>query len=141
MPKKIAHSTLYQLIEAGHMARTALLQPLQAFGLNPGDDAVILAMKNKQITTDHQLCDLVGLTPRGLQPRLDRLQALSFIQRVSHGKHFSPATKLTKSGRKIRKKLIAHWGELENSLMDDLSHKDKKQLRHIMRRFTDLLSL
>ena len=141
MHKKIARSTLYQLIEAGQMARTVLLRPLQEYGLHPGDDAIILALKNKKMVPDHILCDLMGLTPRSLQPRIDRLQALSFVQRVAHGAQFVPATQLTKPGRVVRKKLIAHWRELEDALMDDLSHKEKKKLRQSMHHFCDLLAL
>lgn len=141
MHKKVSNSTLYQLIEAGHLARLVLLRPLREYRLQPGDDAILLALKNKKSTSDADLSDLTGLGPLLLQKRLDRLLALSLIQRTSFGEHFTPASKLTKSGRRIRKKLITQWRELEDALMHKLSHKEKKQLRHNMRHFADLLSL
>ncbi len=141
MHKKVSSSTLYQLIEAGHLARLVLLHPLQEYHLQPGDDAILLALKNKKSTSDADLCDLTGLKPIPLQKRLDRMLALSLVQRTSFGEHFTPATKLTKSGRQVRKKLIAQWRELEDALMHKLSHKEKKQLRHNMRNFADMLSL
>ncbi len=141
MHKKVFHSTLYHLIEAGQLARLTLLRPLTEYGLHAGDDALILAMKKHKKISDNQICHMTGLTPETLQPRLDRLIALGMIERKTLGTELTPGSKMTKKGLSIRKKLIIHWRELEDALMHDLSHKSKNQLRHTLKRFADLLSL
>lgn len=141
MHKKIFHSTLYHLIEAGQLARLALLRPLTEYGLHGGDDALILAMKKHKKISDNQICHMTGLTPQTLQPRLDRLIALGIVERKTLGTELTPGSKMTKKGRVIRKKLIAHWRELEDALMHDLPQENKTQLRHTIKRFADLLSL
>ena len=141
MHKKISNSTLFQLIEAGHMARQVLLRPLNKFRLQPGDDAILLGSKKKKLTTDVQLGQLTGLASHSLQIRIDRLVDLSLIHRASFEESMEPATRLSKAGRAVRKQLIAHWVELDEALMNDLSKMEKKQLRQTMKRFTRLLSL
>lgn len=141
MHKEVFHSTLYHLIEAGQLARLVLLRPLITYGLNPGDDAIILAMKKHKKTSDNQICHMTGLTPDTLQPRLDRLIALGMIVRKTLGTELAPGSQMTKKGRIARKQIIAHWHKLEEALMHELSPLNKKQLRETMKRFADLLSI
>ncbi len=141
MHKHVFRSTLYHLIEAGQLARLVLLRPLQELGLHAGDDAILLALRKKKGMSDEQLCSLTGLTPATLQPRIDRLLALSLVRRITIGNDLLPGTRLTKKGRKVRKTLLAHWQELEDALMHQLSHAQKNELRDNMKRFADLLSL
>lgn len=141
MHKKISHSTLFQLIEAGHMARQVLLRPLTKFHLQPGDDAILLGSKKKKPTTDARLSQLTGLSQTSLQLRINRLIELSLLHRTEFKESLGPATRLSKDGRAIRKQLIAHWVELDEALMNDLSKTEKKRLRQNMERFVQLLSL
>ncbi len=141
MHKKITHSALFQLIEAGHMSRQVLLRPLARFSLHPGDDAIILGSKKKKPTTDVKLAQLTGLSQASLQPRINRLLELSLLQRTDFEETSGPATRLSKSGRALRKQLIAHWVELDEALMNDLSKSEKKTLRQNIDRFVRLLSL
>ncbi len=123
------------------MARQVLLRPLNKFHLQPGDDAILLGSKKKKPTTDAQLGQLTGLDPHSLQTRIDRLVDLSLLHRNSFEESLTPATQLTKAGRTVRKQLIAHWVELDEALMNDLSKVEKKQLQKTMKRFSRLLSL
>ena len=141
MAKKVNRSTLYHLIEAGQLARTALLRPLQTMGIYAGDDAIILALKGKKPLTDKQLCARTGLTAHTLQLRINRLLSLALIKRDFSATNRLPTTSLSKSGRALRKRLLAQWNEMQDALMDDLNKQEKKILRKTLKRFSDLLSL
>lgn len=141
MHGRIANSTLYRLIEAGQLARAALLHPLVNLGLQPGDDAIILSLKKKKPLSDARLGALTGLTPYQLQPRLDRLVALSMIQRLSMDSERTPATRLTARGRQVRRTLREVWHQLEQALTHDLDPAHQKILRKTLKRIIHLLSL
>jgi len=141
MAKKLYKSTLYHLIEAGQLARFALQRPLPAMGICAGDDAIILALKAKKSLSDDQLCAKTGLTPYTLELRVNRLLSLSYIKRDFSSSNGRPTTRLSKSGRKLQKRLISQWHEMQDALMEDLQEDEKKILKKILKRFSNILSL
>ena len=134
---------LYRLIEAGQMARHTLLRPLGELGGEAGDDAIILALPKSGPLATEMVCAGTGLDADSLEPRLQRLLDLGLVSRVeieAEGE-LIPAIVLSVKGSEVRKKLCAHWQELENALMGELKPKQQRRLEAIMSRFADLLAL
>ena len=134
-------SPLYRLIEAGQLARQALLAPLRDRGLEPGDDALLFALAGTPGALPEILAETLGLDDAALAPRLARL-----IERelVAHAEIEGTATAglvLTERGARIATLLGEHWAELETALFDDLKPKQRKALGRALKRFTALLRI
>lgn len=141
MPKHAAKTTLYKLIEAGHLARQKLLVPLTARGLEVGDDAILFAIDEDAGVPEKQLAAMTGLNEIALEMRLVRLSDDGVIFRVAVGPKLQPGARLTERGKQIAGILQENWRELEQALTGELEHSDKKALRKILKRFVNLLSL
>lgn len=141
MAKKLNDSPLYHLIEAGQLARLALQQPLQETGIYSGDDAIILALKGRNHLEDDQLCAITGMSEHALQLRINRLLSLSLVARDFDGPEGKARTRLSKSGRRLRKKIVMQWEQLQEALMEDLGSRERKILRKTLKRFSELLTL
>ena len=129
MSKRKDRSTLYRLIEAGQLAHKALLVPLVDRGLEPGDDAVLFVLHTQLGATDQTLADELGLSSEALRPRLDRLIERDVIARRAVGPDLTPGLALTERGERIREVLAANWQQLEDALLGDLEHKQRKARR------------
>lgn len=140
MKKSAAKSTLYRLIETGHLARQAMLVPLLESGLEPGDDAVLFGLSGIEGATETELQDLTGLNLLALDARLDRLSDEGILNRLSVGSKLSAGAKLTEKGRDVSDILEGNWVQLEEALIGELDHKHRKGLRKILKRFVTLLS-
>lgn len=141
MSKPAAKTTLYKLIEAGHLARQKLLVPLTARGLEVGDDAILFAIDKASGVSEKQLAAVTGLNEIALEMRLVRLSDDGIITRLAVGSTLTPGARLTERGLEIANILKENWRELETALTGELQHKDKKALRKILKRFVNLLSL
>lgn len=139
MVSKITQSGLLSLIQAGHLARQSLQQPLAELGLQPGDDAILLAMKKKKPVSSEILCRKTGLVPGQLQPRIERLLVNSLIIAGTVEGSGSPDFRLSKKGRAVRKRLVARWLELEAALIDELGPSQRNILKKTLERFVELL--
>jgi DNA-binding MarR family transcriptional regulator len=135
MSKPKARSTLYRLIEAGQLARRALLAPLLDRNLEPGDDAVIFAVHAGSAATDAELAAELGLDTDLLTPRLDRLVERDILTRGD------AKLALTERGERIYEILSANWEQLEEALFAELDGKKLKRLDKSLRRFVELLRL
>src|SRR5690606_24668750 len=125
MGKSRAGTAIYRLIEAGLLTRMALLVPLRAHGLEPGDDAVLLVLYERRQASDDDLAGALGLDAKALGQRLARLGERGLIDRHAAG----PAVTLTEAGTRICRALDAHWSELEETLLGDLRKQDRKRFR------------
>ncbi len=141
MAHDLSQTTLYRLIEAGQLARHTLLRPLEGLGLAAGDDAIILALPKSEVFSNGMLCAATGLDAASLQVRLERLVSLGMVSRVALEGEMAPGIALTQKGSEVRKKLCAHWQELEHALMGELKPKQQRRLEAIMTRFANLLAL
>lgn len=141
MSKALARSTLYRLIEAGQRTHGALLAPLLDRALEPGDDALLLAIDNRRGLAVVKLAKRTGLDEGALEPRIDRLMLRDLLRRHAVGPKLMAGVALTERGERIRAVLDGHWRELENALLGELSAKDRKRLSRILRRFVQLLRL
>lgn len=141
MSKPKARSTLYRLIEAGQLARRALLVPLLDRNLEPGDDAIIFALRSRLGATDADLAEELELEPAILDPRLARLADRDVITRQAIGPDLVPGLALTERGERICEVLSANWEQLEAALFDELDDKKRKSLDKALRRFVELLRL
>lgn len=141
MSKPKARSTLYRLIEAGQLARRALLVPLLDRGLEPGDDAVIFALHTRLGATETALAEELELDPEALGTRLARLADRDVITRRAVGPDLVAGLALTERGERICEVLSANWDQLEAALFDELDDKQRKKLDKALRRFVELLRL
>ncbi len=141
MSKTRASSTLYHLIEAGQLIHKALLVPLLARGLEPGDDAVLLMLHDRLGASEQELAAEIGITFEALSPRLERLIARQLVTRQATGPDLLPGLALTERGERIRDVLEQSWTLLEDALLGDLTGKERKKLKKQLRRMVDLLRL
>ena len=141
MSKPKARSTLYRLIEPGQLARRALLVPLLDRGLEPGDDAIIFALRSRLGATEADLAEELELAPEALEPRLARLAGRDVITRQAIGPDLVSGLALTERGERICEVLSANWEQLEAALFDELDEKKRKKIDKVLRRFVELLRL
>lgn len=139
MPKSPTKTATYQLIEAGQLARAALVRPLAEMGLEAGDDALIFALERDQSLADTDLSALTGLPPAQLLPRLDRLIRLNLITRADAVETGPSGSRLTEKGAELRNKLMKGWRELDKALLGELKRKHQKRIKRILSRFVGLL--
>lgn len=139
MSKNPSASTLYRLIEAGHLARQALLAPLAARGLEPGDDAVLLGLAEAGGATIAALAEFTGLDADGLDPILRRLEDKGLLLRLAVGPEMEPGARLSQQGHLTRQAIEEHWRHLESALAEDLGEKRHKHLRKGLKRIAQLL--
>lgn len=139
MSKSPSTSTLYRLIEAGQLARQALIAPLAARGLEAGDDAVLLGLSDTGGVTLEALAGFTGLDAEGLTPILRRLEDKGLLLRLAVGPEMEPGARLSQQGQMTREAIAEHWQNLEAALAEDLGGKRQKHLRKGLRRIIDLL--
>lgn len=139
MPKNPTKTATYQLIEAGQMARAALVRPLAELGLEAGDDALIFALQRDTSLADNDLCALTGLSPAQLLPRLERLIRLDLITRADAVATGPAGSRLTEKGAELKDKLMKGWRELDSALLGELKPKHQKRMKKILARFVGLL--
>jgi len=141
MHKAAARTTLFRLIEAGHLARSAMLVPLQEAGLEPGDDAILFGLTDPEGATEDDLRALTGLDATNLDMRLARLGMMGVLDRPAVGPLLLPGARLTERGQDIADTLTAQWRQLDEALVGELKPKSKKKLRKVLKRFVKLLAL
>lgn len=141
MSKPAAASTLYRLIEAGHLARQALLAPLVARGLEPGDDAILLGLAPAGGASIDALEIFTGLTGEHLAARLARLEDRGLLLRLAVGPELEPGARLSQQGHMMRQAIEEHWAHLEKALAGDLGKKPLRHLRKGLKRIVQLLGV
>lgn len=139
MPKNPTKTATYHLIEAGQLARTALVRPLLELGLEAGDDALLFALQRDTALSDTELGAVTGLNPPHLLPRLERLIRLDLITRADTVETVQAGSRLTEKGAALRDKLMKNWRELDEALLGELKPKHQKRIKKILERFVGLL--
>lgn len=139
MTKKPSASTLYRLIEAGLLARQALAAPLLARGLEVGDDAILLGLKDAGGATLSMLENFTGLDAEALSAKLRRLEDKGLLLRLAVGPEMEPGARLSQQGHMTRQAIEEHWQHLESALWEDLGDKRQKHLRKGLARIVQLL--
>lgn len=139
MSKSGSGSTLYRLIEAGHLARQALLAPLTARGLEAGDDAILLGLADAAGSTLVALSEFTGLDRDHLDPMLARLEDKGLLLRLAVGPEMEPGARLSQQGHLTRQAIEDHWRHLEETIAEDLGKKPRKHLRQALKRIVQLL--
>jgi DNA-binding MarR family transcriptional regulator len=141
MGKPRLRSVLYRLIEAGQLARHALLVPLEDRKLEAGDDAVLFLLRNRQGATETDIGGALATSRDALAPRLRRLHHRGLIEPRAIGSALAPGFGLTREGELLRRSLEENWDRLEDALIGELSRKRRKSLRGMLERFVALLDL
>jgi DNA-binding MarR family transcriptional regulator len=139
MSKSAAGSTLYRLIEAGQLARQALLAPLAARGLEAGDDAVLLGLSDPAGATMAALVEFTGLAPDHLDARLARLEDRDVLLRLAVGPEMEPGARLSQQGHAMRRAIEEHWAHLDETIAQDLGEKRHRHLRKGLKRIVGML--
>ena len=137
--KSAARSSLLRLIEAGQLARQALLAPLPALGLEPGDDAILLLLAESPAMTIEAISQATGLGAAALGQRLNRLAAKDLLAAADQGKA-EPHLTLSRNGRRAADQLARYWQEMERELNKGLKPRERKRLRKTLGRFLHFLS-
>lgn len=137
MAKSIVPPALYRLIEAGHLARQAVLAPLAGRGLSPGDDAILLALESPEGEPEAEIMELTGLDATALAARLDPLAERGILERVAIGPEAASGVRLTGKGRQIHDVLKRHWQTLNAELIESLPGKRR---RHLKRTLEDVIA-
>lgn len=140
MSKSPTASTLYRLIEAGQLARQALLAPLAARGLEPGDDAVLLGLAEAGGATNSALVEFTGMSEDNLDAILRRLEDKGLLLRLAVGPEMEPGARLSQQGHLTRQSIEEHWRHLETALAEDLGEKRHTHLRKGLKRIIALLN-
>lgn len=139
MSKDAAGSTLYRLIEAGQLARLALVEPLSARGLEPGDDAVLLGLEDPAGVDLETLEAYTGFANGVLEDKLRRLEDRGLLLRLAVGAELVPGARLSQQGYIARGAIEAHWRTSEDALADALGGKGRKGLRRALKKVIALL--
>jgi DNA-binding MarR family transcriptional regulator len=122
-------SVLYRLIEAGQVARRALLAPLAERGLEAGDDAVLFLLHEHPGVPEDDIAAAVGIETQALRQRLDRLVRRDLVA-VRDAR-----LNLTERGERTCANLAAYWTEIEDALTSGLKPKHRRKLRRTLSRF------
>lgn len=139
MGKPGTRSVLYRLIEAGQLARRALILHLAEHGLEPGDDALLLLLEGEGTAAEHEIEAALGIDSAQLDQRLQRLAVLRLVERRAIGPELVPGATLTEDGRTMRGALERHWSKLEDAMTDRMTKKQQKRLRKVLGRFAKQL--
>jgi DNA-binding MarR family transcriptional regulator len=140
MSKSPTASTLYRLIQAGQLARQALLAPLAARGLEAGDDAVLLGLAQAGGATNASLSEFTGISEDNLDAILRRLEDRGLLLRLAVGPEMEPGARLSQQGHLTRQAIEEHWLHLEAALAEDLGDKRHGHLRKGLKRIIALLN-
>ncbi len=141
MQKAIEKTTLYKLINAGHLARQTMLVPLFELGLTAGDDAILFALNEPNGVSIFELSQITGLSNKALEVRLAKLERLNLLTQKDSKQTVINNIQLTAKGIEVCDILIANWQQLDDALIGELSAKKRKNLKNILKRFVKLLSL
>lgn len=139
--KPAAKTTLYRLIEAGHLARQRLIVPLRENGLHPGDDALLFSLTDPKGVSEKKLRTLTGLDATALSIRLARLEQMQILERLAVGPHLTNGARLTVHGHAVSARLQAHWNQLEEALIGELHKTEHQTFSKNLKRFVKLLRL
>mgnify|MGYP000568952074 CR=1 FL=1 len=137
MAKPGARSILYRLIEAGQLARRALLAPLHERGLEAGDDAVLFLVHEQPGVAADDAAEALGLDPMSLGRRMDRLVEHGLAVRRDLGDNRMPGLLLTPRGLAACEAIEDHWRSIEGLLVDGLRRKKRKALRRTLGEFAN----
>lgn len=135
----MSKTTLLRIIEAGYLARQAVLEPLTRLGLEQGDDAVLMALTPTDGATTARLAEEIGLPTDLIENRLLRLERKGVLTRLMLGENAEPGARLTVAGRLALDEINAHWEALETALTKNLDTKDQKRLRRQLRHIIETL--
>lgn len=133
MSKPVVASTLYHLIEAGLLARQAVLAPLVERGLQAGDDAVLFALEAEPRDRLGLVVSLGGET-NALDQRLDRLIGRGLVAPHAIGPELVPGLALTERGVRTRAQIERHWRRLEAELLAGIEGKRRRRFGRVLKR-------
>lgn len=139
MTKTKVRAALYRLIDAGLLARKALLTPLADRGLEPGDDAVIFAIHARLGATLQSLSEALETSDDVLLPILRRLAARDLLRTQPVEADLVAGWALTERGERLHDWLAGHWLQLEDALFGELNHRERKVLSRSLKRFVQLM--
>jgi DNA-binding MarR family transcriptional regulator len=139
MSKPGPRSTLYRLIEAGQLAAQALISPLSARGLMPGDDALLFVLHRTEGATPDRLGRMLEEDETQVADRLERLAARGLTETVAVGSDLVPGARLTEDGEALRALLADIWSELEEALLGEFPPRRRKTFAMTLRRIAKIL--
>ncbi|SJZ79543.1 MarR family winged helix-turn-helix transcriptional regulator [Consotaella salsifontis] len=133
--KKKQRSTMRQLVLTARAGRTALSQRLSEIDVYPGQDAVLLALAEEDGVALRDLAEKLAVRPPTVTKTITRLAAQGLVEkRVSAEDARQSRAYLTEAGQSLVGKVRAAQEEVEEAALQDLSSKERKALRKLLRR-------
>jgi DNA-binding MarR family transcriptional regulator len=123
-----ARSPLTRLIAAGQAVHRALLAPARERGLEAGDDVLLYLLATEANVTSADLAAATGMSPEALRRRLSSLIGRELVVLKASGANLTPRLVLTPRGVRLEALLAEHWATTEETLLGDLTPKQRKTL-------------
>ncbi|WP_062014155.1 MarR family winged helix-turn-helix transcriptional regulator [Aureimonas sp. AU4] len=132
--KRRKPGALGQLMISSRLARTALSTKLAAHGLYPGQDAVLLAVAEECVPL-RDLAERLQVKPPTVTKTVARLSAQGVMERRQlPGETRQSAVCLTERGLALLGEIRRAQKETEREAFADLSGKQRRTLRKLLRR-------
>lgn len=132
--KRRKQGALGQLMVSSRLARTALSTKLAAHGLYPGQDAVLLAIAEDLVPL-RELAERLQVKPPTVTKTVARLSAQGILEREQiSAEARQSAVRLTERGLALLGEIRRAQKETERDAFADLSPKQRRTLRKLLRR-------
>ncbi|MCK5931096.1 MAG: winged helix-turn-helix transcriptional regulator [Fulvimarina manganoxydans] len=127
--------TIGQLTLTARAVRTAFTAELSAMGLHAGQETVLLTIAEKDGIALRSLADLLAVRPPTITKTIARLSAQGLVEkRASKADARQSHVFLTDAGRAIVGDLEKVRKRVQKSALSDLSDKERKALRKLLKR-------
>lgn len=125
---------VFRLIAAGHMARRAVQAPLSANGLEPGDDAILIAMSALPDLSAEELLQATGLDVDELARRLRLMDARGLVAADTDQIVLTPA------GEQLATRLMTIWQDVDETVSASIGDPMLRNMRKALRRVSESLA-
>ena len=123
-------SILNQLQAVARQSRTHMARHLLDTGLYAGQEQIINLIATHKSLSSGEIARALGVRPPTITKSIARLQEQGFVERTTgHSDGRIVRVSLTKSGRKILKKVNKATRKAEKQTLSKLTLKQQKQLR------------
>ena len=132
----IEDTRLFQLLKVLRRVRGEITPVLVQHGLHPGQELLLAQLWREDGLTHGQLVARLRVQPPTVTKALQRLEKAGFVQREpgeGHGRRIH----LTPAGRELRVPVEQAWAEVDEHMLDQLSHEQQASLAQILSRLTN----
>lgn len=124
---------VFRLIAAGHMARRAVQEPLSANGLEPGDDAILIALSVLSDISAQDLLEATGMDVEDLARRLRLMDQKGLVAASAD------EIVLTEAGTQLASRLMDVWQDVDELVSASVSAPMLRTMRKSLKRISETL--